>query len=53
MENIPYTKNTVWQLQFARIHISSLMDIEEILNRPITKFYNSDDVYDCGRGTAH
>ena len=31
-------------LQFARIHISSLIKIEKILNRPITKFYNSDDV---------
>ena len=31
-------------LQFARIHTSSLIKIEKILNRPITKFYNSDDV---------
>ena len=30
--------------QFARIHTSSLIKIETILNRPITKFYNSDDV---------
>ena len=30
--------------QFARIHASSLINIENILNRPITKFYNSDDV---------
>ena len=30
--------------QFARIHTSSLINIEKILNRPITKFYNSDDV---------
>ena len=30
--------------QFARIHTSSLIKIEKILNRPITKFYNSDDV---------
>ena len=33
--------------QFAvieRIHTSSIINIEKILNRPITKFYNSDDV---------
>ena len=30
--------------QSARIHTSSLIKIEKILNRPITKFYNSDDV---------
>ena len=30
--------------QFARIHTSSLIKIEKILNKPITKFYNSDDV---------
>ena len=30
--------------QFARIHTSSLINIEKILNRPITKFYNGDDV---------
>ena len=29
---------------FARIHTSSRIKIEKILNRPITKFYNSDDV---------
>ena len=28
----------------TRIHASSLIKIEKILNRPITKFYNSDDV---------
>ena len=33
-----------WAIQFARIHTSSLIKIEKILNRPITKFYNSDDV---------
>ena len=32
------------QFQFARIHIGSLVNIEMILNRPITKFYNRDDV---------
>ena len=32
------------QSQFARIHTSSLLKIEKILNRPITKFYNSNDV---------
>ena len=31
-------------VQFARIHTSSLIKIEKILNRPITKFCNSDDV---------
>ena len=30
--------------QFARIHTRSLIKIEKTLNRPITKFYNSDDV---------
>ena len=30
--------------QFARIHTRSLINIEKILNRPIAKFYNSDDV---------
>ena len=30
--------------QFARIHVSFLIIIEKILNRLITKFYNSDDV---------
>ena len=27
-----------------RIHTSSLINIEKIVNRPITKFYNGDDV---------
>ena len=31
-------------LQFARIHTSSLINTEKILNRPITEFYNGDDV---------
>ena len=31
-------------IQFARIHTSSTIKIEKILNRSITKFYNSDDV---------
>ena len=31
-------------LQFARIHTSSLINTEKILNRAITKFYNGDDV---------
>ena len=31
-------------VQFARIHTSSLIKIEKIFNRPITKFYNSDGV---------
>ena len=33
--------------QFASIHTSSLIKIEKILNRPINKFYNSDDVIFC------
>ena len=39
--NISLTESFI---QFARIHTSSLINIEKILNRPITKFYNSDDV---------
>ena len=35
---------TFFLKQFARIHGSSLTKIEKILNRPITKFYNSSDV---------
>ena len=31
-------------VQFMRVHTSSLINTEKILNRPITKFYNSDDV---------
>ena len=31
-------------IQFARIRTSLPISIEKILNRPITKFYNSDDV---------
>ena len=31
-------------IQFGRIHTSSLINVEKILNRPITKFYNRDDV---------
>ena len=30
-------------IQFARIHTSSLIKIEKILNRSITKFNNRDD----------
>ena len=30
--------------QFVRIHISSLINIEKILNRSFSKFCNSDDV---------
>ena len=33
-----------YTIQFARIHTSSLIKIEKTLNRPIAKFYNSDDV---------
>ena len=32
------------KVQFARIYTSSLIKIKKILNRSITKFYNSDDV---------
>ena len=31
-------------IQFARIHRSSLINIEKILNRPIATFDNGDDV---------
>ena len=31
-------------IQFARIHTSSLIKTEKTFNRPITKFYNGDDV---------
>ena len=31
-------------MEFARVHTSSLFKIEKTLNRPITKFYNGDDV---------
>ena len=30
--------------QFVRIHTSSFSHIEKILNRPLTKFYNNDDL---------
>ena len=30
--------------QFARIHTSSLISTEKITNRPITNFYNGNDV---------
>ena len=32
------------RIQFARIHSSFPIDIEKILNRLITKFYNGNDV---------
>ena len=35
---------TFFLKQFARIHTSSLINVEKILNRPIIKFYNSDDI---------
>ena len=31
-------------IQFGRIHTSSLINVEKILNRPITTLYNRDDV---------
>ena len=39
-----YMLTVIATFQFSRIHTSSLINIEKILNRPITKFYNSDDV---------
>ena len=39
-----YLRSLNYYTQFARIHRSSLINIEKILNRSITKFYNSDDV---------
>ena len=34
----------VFHEQFTRIHTSTLINIEKILNRPVTKFYNDDDL---------
>ena len=31
-------------IQFAKIHTVSLINTEKILNRPITKFYNSNGI---------
>ena len=39
-----YKHQCAYLTQFARIHTSSLINTEKILNRPITKFYNGDDV---------
>ena len=36
--------NLILSFDFLRIHTNSLINIEKILNRPITKFYNGDDV---------
>ena len=50
LKNVPFVKakcgnkNARETYQFARIHTSSLIKIEKIFNRPITKFYNSNDV---------
>ena len=33
-----------FQIQFERVHTSSLIKIEKALNRPITKFYNGHGV---------
>ena len=33
--------------------VSSLINIEKILNRPITNFYNSDDVSVIAEGLRH
>ena len=40
-------------VQFARIHTIPPINIEKILNRPVTKFYNGDDVSHCGLVMAH
>ena len=32
------------KIQFAKIHTVSLINTEKILNRPITKFYNSNGI---------
>ena len=37
--------NTILRTHIARIHTSLLINIEMMLNRPFTKFYNGDDVY--------
>ena len=36
--------NTILTTHIARIHTSFLINIELMLNRPFTKFYNSGDV---------
>ena len=33
-----------YPIQFTRIHTSSIIKIEKTFDRPITKFYNSDDL---------
>lgn len=42
-------------LQFVRVHTRSLINIKNLLNRPITKFHNNDDVnmIEAERVTAH
>ena len=37
-------QKAIFKIQFARIHTSSLIKIEQILNRPITKSCNSGDI---------
>ena len=46
MDQVRFAEDSLLKIwsQFARVHTSSLIKIEKILNRPITKFYNSDDV---------
>ena len=39
-----YQNEYYLQTQFARIYTSSLINIEMMLNRSFTKFYNGDDV---------
>ena len=48
LSKLPLDYSLEWKqlstVQFATKHTSSLINIEKILNRPITKFYNGDDV---------
>ena len=49
---ILYNKShTINLMQFARIHTSSLINIEKTLNRAIIELYNGD--CDCGRVAAN
>ena len=42
--DLSHFRNSVRRHQFARIHTSSLIKTEKILNRSIPKFYNGDDL---------
>ena len=41
---VPVNVTRTRTIQFARMHTSSLINIEKVLNRPVAKFYNSVDV---------